>query len=1012
MDLASLQVSIKSVGAKEATQDLDKLRDSAKSLNATINLLNKKTGRSSTVYSGIKLIGEAARLAATHVKTLQSSLDSIGVAKLKDLATAANQLTTATGKYSKLVNGIKRDIEKTFQEEKKTAILQEKINTEKERGKKIATQTLAIQKSSEQSLKNSALITDAQANKIRASEVMATLKSKAGMAILDVRALNENAIGQKRLQSATTNATTSLIRQQTALKNHANATARAALAEKRLEKNLTSSNYHLKKHTQSWLQHWKSVASGIVLYQGIRSGLSLIVRGFKKAVGVVDDFQVSAIQLASVLTTMTKEGDPGENFVKWSKYSNELIPVLQKIDIRTSLNLQNLKDITLEMAKQGVVLDATDAKQVEGMTRIANAVALYSRNGQDVRQLQQEVRSVLQGQHRDTDQLGKLLYSILGDDLKPMLKTWQAQGVTIEKIGELLKGFGPANEEFEKTWSAAKASLETVFTIISREAFTPLLEEWTAMLKKFNQHLLDNKEQIADTIQNGWLKLKETTKFVIDNIWVGRLALEAFVGQKVVKGVLALNKALVITNMTLKAIGITAGVEMAVATGGLSIALGAIVLAIDAIIERWEIFTNAFKLAKLVFAGEVSLGDWITADAQDAQTLLDQHAIKMAIDKTKEWSGSNRIIEEDWQGSVGREVAPGIHTKTWVDEKTGLIRTGIQKRSKVTSAGKPPAVVGAQGDKVDTKTLDAQLQFNNARARALTLLESLDQKESAYASILDKASKSEQELVKLKIERQKFAKDGVVISDEEISKIEKLIVKNKEYELTKAAGGSKAIAQQLATDLEDYRKFYEDNYLLRAEYDQKVLESKIEANRKMAELDNSTTGIMKQALHEWSDTWTSTLNDMVWGAETSFSQILESFGRMVTQMIIQKQFVTPLVGALGFAEGGIMTSRGPVPLKTYATGGIANSPQVSLFGEGSMPEAYVPLPDGRTIPVTVQGSTNPQNIQVEIVNNSNEELKVESTQAREDPSGTVLSIVIDGYQRNKMGLRDMLSVKQ
>jgi len=58
----------------------------------------------------------------------------------------------------------------------------------------------------------------------------------------------------------------------------------------------------------------------------------------------------------------------------------------------------------------------------------------------------------------------------------------------------------------------------------------------------------------------------------------------------------------------------------------------------------------------------------------------------------------------------------------------------------------------------------------------------------------------------------------------------------------------------------------------------------------------------------------------------------------------------------GFADGGIMTEFGPAPLKKYLNGGIANSPQLALFGEGSMPEAYVPLPDGRTIPVTVQGN--------------------------------------------------------
>lgn len=55
-----------------------------------------------------------------------------------------------------------------------------------------------------------------------------------------------------------------------------------------------------------------------------------------------------------------------------------------------------------------------------------------------------------------------------------------------------------------------------------------------------------------------------------------------------------------------------------------------------------------------------------------------------------------------------------------------------------------------------------------------------------------------------------------------------------------------------------------------------------------------------------------------------------------------------------FAGGGIMTSSGPLPLHTYSTGGIADSPQIAIFGEGRMNEAYVPLPNGNSIPVELK----------------------------------------------------------
>jgi hypothetical protein len=51
-----------------------------------------------------------------------------------------------------------------------------------------------------------------------------------------------------------------------------------------------------------------------------------------------------------------------------------------------------------------------------------------------------------------------------------------------------------------------------------------------------------------------------------------------------------------------------------------------------------------------------------------------------------------------------------------------------------------------------------------------------------------------------------------------------------------------------------------------------------------------------------------------------------------------------------------MTSRGPVPLRAYEGGGIAREPQMAIYGEGDLPEAFVPLPDGKTIPVTLRGA--------------------------------------------------------
>lgn len=59
------------------------------------------------------------------------------------------------------------------------------------------------------------------------------------------------------------------------------------------------------------------------------------------------------------------------------------------------------------------------------------------------------------------------------------------------------------------------------------------------------------------------------------------------------------------------------------------------------------------------------------------------------------------------------------------------------------------------------------------------------------------------------------------------------------------------------------------------------------------------------------------------------------------------------------ANGGVINKYGDLPLKKYGGGGVANSPQLALYGEAGT-EAFVPLPDGRTIPVTVNGTGGSQ----------------------------------------------------
>ena len=106
---------------------------------------------------------------------------------------------------------------------------------------------------------------------------------------------------------------------------------------------------------------------------------------------------------------------------------------------------------------------------------------------------------------------------------------------------------------------------------------------------------------------------------------------------------------------------------------------------------------------------------------------------------------------------------------------------------------------------------------------------------------------------------------------------------------------------------------------------------------------------------------------------TAFTAVVQAATQALTEFIISMK-VDKATSA--FANGGIMTSSGPLPLNYYANGGIAKKAQVAVFGEGRQPEAYVPLPDGRSIPVTINGGEsesvggNQISIAINVTNNS------------------------------------------
>lgn len=138
-----------------------------------------------------------------------------------------------------------------------------------------------------------------------------------------------------------------------------------------------------------------------------------------------------------------------------------------------------------------------------------------------------------------------------------------------------------------------------------------------------------------------------------------------------------------------------------------------------------------------------------------------------------------------------------------------------------------------------------------------------------------------------------------------------------------------------------------------AESNMKLLGLTLEsvAEDSQASLTASGAGLFEDFIlgaQDARDAWRDFQEDVLRGLARIAAQRLSGF-------IFDSAF-----SAIGFADGGVALGGigQPLPVRAYSKGGIATEPQLAVYGEGSAPaEAFVPLPDGRSIGVKFLNDT-------------------------------------------------------
>ncbi len=240
-----------------------------------------------------------------------------------------------------------------------------------------------------------------------------------------------------------------------------------------------------------------------------------------------------------------------------------------------------------------------------------------------------------------------------------------------------------------------------------------------------------------------------------------------------------------------------------------------------------------------------------------------------------------------------------------------------------------------------------------------------------------------------------------------------------------------SVAEQAAANqqrLNELLNATDSAHLEKARADMQLLADSLEAGKISAEqFEEATTKALnlvadngkeqfdelRQAIDGWGKDSAKTIASSLASGKASLQDFGDYAKQVLTEVLsmqIYKNVTGPAANALGavnwgamfgFADGGIMTPAGPLPLRTYANGGIANSPQLAVFGEGRTNEAFVPLPDGRTIPVTIKGKNGGvQSVKVEVINETSQPARAISATPTLDVDGMVVRVVLRDLSNN------------
>ena len=453
----------------------------------------------------------------------------------------------------------------------------------------------------------------------------------------------------------------------------------------------------------------KTVTGYLLLFEAAKKVGQALSGTFSAAITNIDDFKKQTIGTAAAITNIRDETQTvGQT---WSQVFEQNL----KSTIGTFLELERLSaryfssSIDLQLAynafaQRGIIIRRSELEQLAQLTDL---ILLLTQGQQSTIQVQEEIRSLINGTLRPTAQLGQLLKSY-GKDIKEVGAEIRATQ-SLKPLEGVLRGAAQATHEIQTTYQAIVNGFDVAIRQIGRIGGEQFFSQITGVIQRFTTFLNANRERISGLFAGVGAvvgKALEQVEQFVEQLLSSNSAAGAAAGPFI--RFAAVIEAVALTLFeTVKVIGLL--------IRDIPLLIDALVTGLNEVAPASE---RAFSPTKAIISGLKAIASSIIP------------GLSLATDKTGGLHKALAIIQADF-ASIGKSD-PFANINKRVEQLTGIVNRAAANAKKLfeTGAGDAPsptsiAFKATAEENAEVKKLSATLnaaKIQAARADRLAAL--------------------------------------------------------------------------------------------------------------------------------------------------------------------------------------------------------------------------------------------------------------------------------------------------